>query len=61
MGRIHFVKKARKPNPVADIGESYWWWELPYENKKYYSKTYPTPQQILEQHYPTQDLEKQDA
>jgi len=28
MARAHFVKKARKDNPVALKGESYWWWEL---------------------------------
>ena len=61
MGHIHFVKRARKPNPVADVGESYYWWEIPFENTKHYSKEHPTPQQILEQHYPSSDKEPWNA
>ena len=61
MEHIHFVKKARVRNPVADVGESYYWWEIPFENTKHYSKEYPTPQQILGQHYPVPDEEPWNA
>lgn len=48
MGNVHFVKHARKKNPVADIGESYYYWSFPFGRRKYYSKEYPTQEQLLE-------------
>ena len=52
MPRIHFVKKARKDNPVAKKGESYFWWKnrvtcgKSYRGIKRYSKTRPRPSQL---------------
>jgi len=44
MPRVHFVEKARKDNPVAKKGESYYWWQN-YRSPKRYSKTRPRPSQ----------------
>lgn len=55
MGNIHFVKHARKDNPVAKKGESYWWWSIAYDSEKHYSKTKPTSQQIMESYYPVKE------
>jgi hypothetical protein len=63
MTRINFVKKARKDNPVAKKGESYYWWKFPYGGK-YYSKGMPrrsslTQSEFLANYYDFQDnLEK---
>ena len=63
MARAHFVKKARKDNPVAKKGESYYWWEFPYGGK-HYSKEMPrrsslTQSEFLANYYDFQDnLEK---
>jgi hypothetical protein len=40
MPRVHFVKKARKDNPVVKKGESYYWWKF-YRSSKSYSTTPP--------------------
>jgi len=40
MARLHFVKAARKKNPVAEVGESYWWLKFRYGGKRYF-KTRP--------------------
>lgn len=45
MPRVHHVKKARKDNPVAKKGESYYWWKNRYGPKRY-SKTYPRQSQL---------------
>lgn len=45
MARPHYVKKARKDNPVAKKGKSYWWWQFAYSPKTY-SKTMPRPSQL---------------
>ncbi len=64
MARAHFVKKARKDNPVAKKGESYYWWEFPYGGGKHYSKGMPrksslTQSEFLATYYDIQDnLEK---
>lgn len=55
MGNIHFVKHARKDNAVAKKGESYWWWAIPFNDEKHYSKTKPTPQQVLASYYPEKE------
>lgn len=52
MARAHFVKKARKDNPVVKAEESYWWWSTRmtvgkrYVGTKHYSKTRPTRSQL---------------
>lgn len=45
MAKVHFVKKARKDNPVAKRGESYYWWQ-PRNMSKRYSATYPRQSQL---------------
>jgi uncharacterized protein YukE len=45
MPRVHFVKKARKDNPVAKKGESYYWWKFRYGGKRF-SKTMPRQSQL---------------
>lgn len=47
MPRVHFVKRARKKNPVADVGESYYWWKFRY-GLKHYSKTPPRSSQLTQ-------------
>lgn len=47
MPRVTFVKKARKDNPVAKKGESYYWWKFRYGGKRY-SKTYPKRSQLTQ-------------
>lgn len=50
MPRVHFVKKARKDNPVAKAGESYYWWAFRYGGK-HFSKTYPKGSQLTQSAY----------
>lgn len=45
MARLHFVKKARKDNPVAKAGESYYWWQHAFRPISY-SKERPKPSQM---------------
>lgn len=48
MPRVNHVKKARKKNPVAEVGEEYYWWahRTAYGSIKRYSKTYPKRSQL---------------
>lgn len=50
MPRVHYVKKARKDNPVAQKGESYYWWKFRFGGKRY-SRTYPRPSQLTQSAY----------
>ena len=50
MPRVHFVKSARKDNPVAKKGESYYWWQF-YRSGKSYSKTRPRQSQLTRSAY----------
>jgi len=50
MPRVHFVKKARKPNPVAEIGEPYYWWKFRYGGKRF-SKTHPKQSQLTQSEF----------
>jgi hypothetical protein len=52
MARAHFVKKARKDYPEANIkkGDSYYWWKFPYGGKQK-SKTAPRPSQLTQSGY----------
>jgi hypothetical protein len=43
--RVHYVKSARKDNPVAKKGEPYYWWQS-YCSPKQFSKTPPRPSQL---------------
>lgn len=47
MPRVHYVKKARKDNPVAKRGESYYWWKFRYGGKQY-STTRPRQSQLTQ-------------
>lgn len=50
MARAHFVKQARKDNPVAKKGESYWWWSFRFGGK-HYSRTKPKPSQLTQSEF----------
>jgi soluble cytochrome b562 len=46
---VHFVKKARKDNPVVKAGEPYYWWKPMYSGRggpKRYSKYQPKRAQL---------------
>lgn len=45
MASAHFVKAARKDNSVVKKGESYYWWQL-YRQSKRYSVTPPKRSQL---------------
>lgn len=47
MPRVHYVKQARKANPVAQPGEPYYWWKFRYGGKRF-SKTYPRASQLTQ-------------
>ena len=47
MPRVHFVKKARKDNPIVKKGESYYWWKFRFGGKRY-SKTRPKRSQLTQ-------------
>lgn len=50
MARAHFVKKARKDNPVVSKGESYWWWQFRFGPKRY-SATQPRASQLTQSEF----------
>lgn len=47
MPRVHHVKSARKDNPVAKVGESYYWWKFNF-GQKMFSKTPPRRSQLTQ-------------
>lgn len=47
MPRVHFVKKARKDNPVVKKGESYYWWKFRFGGKRF-SVTRPKRSQLTQ-------------
>ena len=47
MPRLYFVKKARKDNPVAKKGESYYWWKHAFGPKQF-SKNKPERSQLTQ-------------
>jgi len=47
MPEVTHVKHARKKNPVAEIGEPYYWWKFAFSGKSY-SKTYPRQSQLTQ-------------
>jgi|GEM_PF-2990692 len=54
MARATFVKSARKDNPVAKKGESYYWWAFMQGGRggpKRYSKTPPTRSQLTQSEF----------
>lgn len=56
MPRAHFVKSARKDNPVAKKGESYWWWKPMVGGRggaKRFSKEQPKPSQLTQSAFPS--------
>lgn len=50
MPRVTHVKAARKDNPVAKKGESYFWWKFRYGGKRY-SLTRPRQSQLTQSAY----------
>ncbi len=50
MPRVNHVKKARKDNPVAKRGESYYWWKFRHGGK-HFSLTYPKSSQLTQSPY----------
>jgi hypothetical protein len=56
MARANFVAKARKDNPVAKRGESYWWWKFRHGPKRY-SKDRPRPSQLTQSEFLSQAYE----
>jgi len=53
MARANFVAKARKDNPVALKGESYWWWKFRYGPKRF-SKNRPERHQLTQSNFYSQ-------
>lgn len=47
MPKVTFVKSARKDNPVAKQGESYYWWKFAFGPKQF-SKKPPRPSQLTQ-------------
>lgn len=60
MPRVHHVKKARKDNPVAKKGESYYWWKFRYGGKRY-SLTPPRRSQLTSSGHLAAIYEAEDA
>jgi len=50
MAKVNFIKSARKDNPVAKVGESYYWWQFRFGGK-HYSKTPPKPSQLTQSEF----------
>ena len=50
MPRVTFVKSARKANPVAEVGQPYYWWKFRHGGKRF-SKTFPRPSQLTQSEY----------
>ena len=50
MPRVTFVKSARKANPVAEVGQSYYWWKFRFGGKRY-SRVPPKPSQLTQSEY----------
>lgn len=59
MPRVHHVKKARKDNPVAKKGESYFWWKFRYSGKNY-SKVRPARSRLTQSSFLSQLYDIQD-
>lgn len=59
MTTLHFVKKARKDNPVVKAGQPYYWWKFAYGSKRYSEKRPPrsalTQSSFLSQLYDLED------
>lgn len=54
MAKVHFVKSARKDNPVAKKGESYFWWKPMVGGRggaKRYSKDRPSRSQLTQSEF----------
>jgi hypothetical protein len=52
--RAHFVKRARKDNPVVKAGESYYWWKFAYGRKQYSAQAPGRSQLTQSEFYGTQ-------
>lgn len=50
MPKLNYVKKARKDNPVAKIGESYYWWQFAFSPIQY-SKDKPKRWQLTKSEF----------
>ncbi len=60
MARAHFVAKARKDNPVAMKGESYWWWKFRFGPKRY-SKEPPKRWMLTQSNFYSQLWQLEDS
>jgi len=60
MPRLHYVKKARKDNPVVKRGEPYYWWQFAF-GKKQYSKEKPRRSQLTQSSFLSQLYDLQDT
>lgn len=50
MPTIYFVQQAQKENPVAKVGEPYYWWRF-LNGHRYYSKTKPDPRMLTQSEF----------
>ena len=53
MPKLNFVKKARKDNPVAKRGESYYWWKFAFGSKQYSAKNPPRSRLTQSEYFST--------
>jgi len=62
MARLHFVKKAQKDYPEANIkkGDSYWWWKHNF-GRKQKSRTKPSRSRLTQSSFYSQLYDIQDA
>lgn len=64
MAKVHFVKAARKDNPVAKKGESYYWWKPMVGGRggaKRFSKERPKPSQLTQSEFLSRLYEEQES
>lgn len=59
MPRVTYVKKARKDNPVAKKGESYYWWKFRYGGRQF-SKNQPARSRLTQSGFLSQLYELED-
>lgn len=60
MSIVHFVKYARKENPIAKIGEPYYWCHFKNEDEPRFFKTRPTINDVTEPEFLSQANELND-
>ena len=60
MPRVYYVKRARKKNQVADVGEPYYWWKFAF-GPKMFSKTPPKRSQLTRSEFLSNLYDLQDG